>query len=212
MDRYKITFETWNKIADLYQEKFMDLDLYDDSYDLFCTQFENEKSTILEIGCGPGNITRYLLSKNPEFQILGIDIAPSMIDLARQNNPSVLFEVMDCRMMNQITERFDGMMVGFCLPYLSKEDVEKLIQDAAILLNEEGVIYLSTIEGDYETSGFETGSTGDKVYVYYHSESFLKAELTKNGFEIICIFKKKYPKGEEEQQIHLIVLARKLNY
>jgi hypothetical protein len=31
MDRYKETFETWNKVASLYQDKFMELDLYNDS-------------------------------------------------------------------------------------------------------------------------------------------------------------------------------------
>lgn len=30
---YQETFETWNKIAGLYEEKFMDLDLYNQSYD-----------------------------------------------------------------------------------------------------------------------------------------------------------------------------------
>jgi len=36
MDHYQETFETWNKIASLYQERFMDLDLYNESYDLIC--------------------------------------------------------------------------------------------------------------------------------------------------------------------------------
>lgn len=32
-NHYKETFEIWNKVASLYQEKFMNLDLYNDSYD-----------------------------------------------------------------------------------------------------------------------------------------------------------------------------------
>jgi len=28
MDNYQKTFETWNKVAELYRDKFMDLDLY----------------------------------------------------------------------------------------------------------------------------------------------------------------------------------------
>ena len=54
MDSYKETFETWNKIAVLYQDKFMDLDLYDDTYDAFCEQIAKINPTILEIGCGHG--------------------------------------------------------------------------------------------------------------------------------------------------------------
>lgn len=62
MDPYKETFETWNKVASLYQEKFMELKLYNDTYDLICNVVIKNKATILEIGCGSGNITRYLLS------------------------------------------------------------------------------------------------------------------------------------------------------
>lgn len=32
MDRYTETFETWNKVASLYQDRFMDLDLCNDTY------------------------------------------------------------------------------------------------------------------------------------------------------------------------------------
>ena len=89
MDTYKETFDTWNKVAKLYQEKFMNLDLYDDTYDTFCEQVNIENSTILEIGCGPGNITKYLLNKRPDFRIEGIDISSNMIELANIHWPSI---------------------------------------------------------------------------------------------------------------------------
>ena len=88
MDNYQETFETWNKLASLYQDKFMDLELYNESYDAFCNSIAKENANILEIGCGPGNITKYLLLKRPNYQIYGIDVAPNMIELARQNNPT----------------------------------------------------------------------------------------------------------------------------
>lgn len=43
MDRYKETFETWNKVAIRYQEKFMDLDLYNESYDLICNSIQKKR-------------------------------------------------------------------------------------------------------------------------------------------------------------------------
>ena len=56
MDKYKETFKTWNKVASLYEDKFMDLDLYNNTYDYFC-ELVKDNAKILEIGCGPGNIT-----------------------------------------------------------------------------------------------------------------------------------------------------------
>ncbi len=207
MNKYQITFQTWNKVADLYQKHFMDLDLYNDTYDAFCQRI-SPNAKVLEIGCGPGNITKYILDKRPDFELLAIDVAPSMIDLARANNPNAEFKVMDCREIDTISEKFNAIMCGFCLPYLSKNDCKKLIVDSANLLHKDGQIYLSVTEGDYQKSGFQTGSTGDKTYFYYYQEDFLIEELEKNGFEDIEIFRKTYPRGEGEE-IHLIVMAKK---
>lgn len=125
MDRYKETFETWNKVASLYQDKFMDLDLYNESYDFICSSINKPDSKILEIGCGPGNITRYLLTKRPDFNIFGIDIAPKMIALAKKNNPTASFAIMDSRQISGLTTKFDCVVCGFCLPYLSQTDTKE---------------------------------------------------------------------------------------
>ncbi|MBC7864483.1 MAG: class I SAM-dependent methyltransferase, partial [Bacteroidia bacterium] len=61
MDKTKIAVTIFNKNANGYQNKFMDVNLYADTFDLFCNSIKNENAEILEIACGPGNITKYLL-------------------------------------------------------------------------------------------------------------------------------------------------------
>ena len=209
MDPYKETFETWNKVASLYQEKFMGLDLYNDTYDLICNAVIKNKATILEIGCGPGNITKYLLSKRPDFNIFGIDIAPNMIELAKINNPKANFAVMDSRNISEIETKYDAIVCGFCLPYLSETDSQKLIFEANYLLNDSGFLYLSFVEGAPNKSGFQAGSTGDRSYFYYHNLDQLKTQLLENSFEDLKIFKVEYKKSEKEQDVHTIITAKK---
>ncbi|MBK6527930.1 MAG: hypothetical protein IPG07_21680 [Crocinitomicaceae bacterium] len=67
MDKTKIAIEVFDKGAELYQEKFMDLKNYHASFDVFCESVKKENAEILELGCGPGNITKYLLSKTIRF-------------------------------------------------------------------------------------------------------------------------------------------------
>lgn len=208
MDKYKETFETWNKIATLYQNKFMDLNLYNETYDFFCDVLKNEQIHIFEIGCGPGNITKYLLSKKPNLKIRGIDIAPNMIELAQKNNPSAWFEVMDTRNLNKVNQKFDAIICGFCLPYLSEEDCSKLICDAEKMLCPNGIFYLSFVEGQSSESGFISGSTGDRTYFYYHSLKHIEKQLFANNFKIIQLFEIKYPKSENTE-IHTILIAQK---
>ncbi|TND06546.1 MAG: methyltransferase family protein [Bacteroidetes bacterium] len=211
MDRRKITFDTWNKVASIYQDKFMDLDLYNDTYDLFCRLIRKTDPRIFEIGCGPGNITRYLLSQRPDFKIEAIDMAPNMVKLAKENNPEAGFTVMDCREIDGLAAAgFDGIMCGFCMPYLSKEECAKLIGDCASLLNSGGIFYFSVIEDDYHKSGYETSSDGqDKAYVYYHEENYLQEALMKNGFESAGLTRKNYPKAGEVSSTHLVFITKK---
>lgn len=209
MDRYKETFETWNKVALLYQDKFMDLDLYNDTYDFVCNSISKENAKILEIGCGPGNITKYLLSERPDFAILGIDIAPKMIDLAKENNPSASFALKDARQIDEIKTKYDGIICGFCLPYLSPTDVQKLITDCYNLLNENGLIYISFVEGDPNKSDFQVSSSGERSYFYFHNLDDLKAKLVESNFDELNVFKVEYKKSESEIDIHTIVTAKK---
>ncbi|MGV9004272.1 class I SAM-dependent methyltransferase [Flavobacterium sp.] len=209
VNRYKETFETWNKVATLYQSKFMNMDLYNETYDLICNALTKPNSKILEIGCGPGNITNYLLSNRPDFDIFGIDFAPNMIKLAQTNNPTARFTVMDTRQIDQLKIKFDAIVCGFCLPYLSQTDTLKLIADCYNLLNKKGLLYISFVEGDPSKSHFQTASTGDRSYFYYHTLENLNTLLIENEFYEIQTSKVEYKKSENEIELHTIVTAKK---
>lgn len=211
MDCYQITFETWNKLAVLYEEKFMDLDLYDETYDAFCDLLAQPNSSVLEIGCDPGNITRYLLNRRPDLSILGIDVAPNMIELAAKNNPAAILKVMDCRYIHELEGKFDGIICGFCVPYLSETDCSKLIEDCKNLLTPKGVLYISFVEGAENASGFQVGSTGDQSYFYFHSLENLAQLLLEHGFEKPQVMKVNYQKSDGSWDVHTIMLTEKMN-
>lgn len=209
MDPYQITFQTWNKVAALYQEKFMDLHLYDDTYDRFLALVHKKGAKVFEIGCGPGNITRYLLAKRPDLQIDAIDVAPNMIELARKNVPGASFEVRDCRDLDKLEVAYDAIMCGFALPYLSRQDCAKLFKDCAHLLNPGGVAYFSTIEGDYAQSGFKEASTGDATYMYYHDEKHLRQQLEAAALNVKALMRKQSPNVSINTFTELILIVRK---
>ena len=209
MDRYKETLETWNKIASLYQDKFMDLDIYNETYTIVCNSITKKHAKLLDIGCGPGNITKYLLSTRPDFDISGIDSAPTMIELAKNNNPTANFAIMDIRHIDGITTTFDGIICGFCLPYLSHADSHKFITDCYNLLNDEGLLYISFVEGDPNKSDFQVGSTGDRIYFYFYNLNDLITQLAENNFYDFRILKVPYTRNEKNTEIHTIIIAKK---
>lgn len=208
-DPYKITSQAWNEVAMLYKDKFIDLDLYNGTYDAFCRLIQKPGASLFEIGCGPGNITRYLLSKRPDFKIEAIDVAPNMVALASSLNPAASFKVMDCRELDTVSGPYDGMVCGFCIPYLSYADCAKLLKDCARLLVSAGALYLSAIEGDRARSGYEYSSNGQyRTYVYYYQEKDLKTMLMESGFEAPEPVRISYTKADGTSQVHLVFITK----
>jgi cyclopropane fatty-acyl-phospholipid synthase-like methyltransferase len=207
-DPYDITINTWNKIAKLYEEKFMDLAIYNDSYDAFINLLAKPDASVLEIGCGPGNISRYLLKKRPQLKILGTDVSENMLALARKNNPNAGFIKLDAREISSVTQKYDAIVCGFCIPYLSIVDLENLIKNCTELLNKDAAIYLSCIDGDYSHSGFESGSSGDKSYVYYYDEEYIRNLCKSNNLEVVECLKKNFEKKSGSSETHTIFILK----
>jgi predicted TPR repeat methyltransferase len=210
MDKYEETFNTWDKAANSYEEKFMSFGLYNDTYQFFIENISSTHPSVLEIGCGPGNIAKYLLNVKPNLRLSAIDASLNMIRLASSNNPSARCMVLDCRRIHELPEKYNGIIGGFVIPYLSPEDVLKLIKDCSDLLTNDGVLYLSFVEGDETRSGFQTGSSGGRVYFYYHNISFIEKAFNESGLTMIRVFRKEY-RLNELPETHTVLLAKKTN-
>ncbi len=208
MDKYEITVNTFDKLAEKYQDKYMDFDFYEETYDTFCELVSLNNAEVFELACGPGNITKYLLNKRADFRIHGTDLAPNMVELAKKNNPNATFEVMDSRKISTVNKQFDAIMCGFCLPYLTKDDCVKLIKDCHDLLRKNGIIYISTMEDGDDRSGFQTSSAGDQVYIHYHQFEHLESALLENGFEVIKTYRKQFPVEDGTPTTDLFIYAQ----
>lgn len=168
MDKYDLNKNTFNKLATQYQDRFMDYEGYLDTFDLFMSLIDKEDAKVLEIACGPGNVTKYLHSHKPSYKVFGIDVAPKMVDLAKINNPMAKYDVMDCRYLSHFNDSFDAIMCAFGLPYITQVDAVKLINDSSKLLEEKGILYISTMEGNYSDSEYvKSAAYNESTYVYY---------------------------------------------
>jgi trans-aconitate 2-methyltransferase len=54
-------------------------------------------ATVVDLGCGPGNLTTLLRDRWPDADIRGLDSSPEMIEKARAADPTIAFEVADLR-------------------------------------------------------------------------------------------------------------------
>ena len=211
MDKNAITLATYNRAAKHYWEKVASLEQYNASYDTFCALLP-QRAKVFEIGCGPGNVTQYVLHKRPDLHYTASDLAPNMLALAKKNNPNAHFLSMDCRKIATLHEKFDAIIGAFVLPYLNKAECATLISDCSKIISPNGVLYLSTMEGDDTQSGFEhtSFSREDQVYIHYHQEAFLRVCLSKNGFEVLHLIKQPCHEPNGGVYNDMIFMARRV--
>src|SRR5260370_5546967 len=74
---------------------------------------------ILDLACGPGNLSRRLAAQvAPGGEVIGVDLAPGMIELARAAGiPNARFEVMDIEQLAFADATFDGAVFGHGLQF-----------------------------------------------------------------------------------------------
>jgi 2-polyprenyl-3-methyl-5-hydroxy-6-metoxy-1,4-benzoquinol methylase len=209
MDHCEISASVFHKHAGLYREKFMDLTMYHDSYLEFCRWLKPGRARVLDAACGPGNVSRFLLSQRPDLDLLGIDLAPAMVELAQETAPSAQFAVHDCRRLTALGRRFDGIICAFGLPYLSEPEAAAFIRAAAEVFEPNGVLYLSTMLGSAGDSGAQKTSTGDEIFIYYQTEAQILDLIKSCGFSLIAHRRMPSPSTASKSTTDLIVIAQK---
>ena len=208
MDHCAITASAFHKCAETYRDKYMDLTMYDDYYRQFCEALRAGPARVLDAACGPGAVSRYLKARRPELDLLGIDLAPRMVELAREAVPSARFVVRDCRRLAEFHGPLDGIICAFGLPYLSIGEATAFIKAASQALVRGGVLYLSTMLGKPEDSGVQRSSTGEQVYVYFHSEEQIIGSLQSCRFAILNQAKIPSPVAASKKTTDLILIAK----
>lgn len=78
---------------------------------------------ILDIGCGEGFVDKYLISKNKDLIIHGIDINEEAISMAKQVCPDAVFEKGDIFNIDYPDKSFDLILVIEVLEHLVNPEV-----------------------------------------------------------------------------------------
>lgn len=207
MDPLKATINTFDKYAVEYEGKYMNYGPYVETYAPL-SELLPADAAILDAACGPGNIAKFLLNGFPDRKLHGIDLSANMVARARINNPAATFDVMDCRKIPSLTQMYDGIVAGFCFPYLSREEAGTFISDTRTMLNTRGILYISFMEGDYAASGLQTRNDVDWVCTYYHDADLLVETLKAKGFEVIDLVRKKFKRDDEPDASDVFIYAR----
>ncbi len=143
----------------------------------------------IEFGCGTGNHATYLAAKG--FDVTGVDISPSAIEIAREKaerkGVTCNFVVADVTGdLDEISDTFDFAYDWELLHHIFPEDREKYVENVHKILNRNGK-YLSVCFSEKDPQFGGTGKfrkTPIGTVLYFSSESEIR-DLFSPYFDLI---------------------------
>ncbi|MFF4949469.1 class I SAM-dependent DNA methyltransferase [Streptomyces chattanoogensis] len=143
-------------------------------------------SRILDVGCGTGLPTARQLS-DAGHRVVGIDLSPSMVKLARDNAPGAEFHRLDIADLRGGRlggpGSFDGIAAFFSLLMLPRAEIPYALGLLHDLLRPEGLLALSIVEADVDD--FTIPFLGTSVRVSGYLRDDLRRVVCDAGFEVV---------------------------
>ncbi len=179
-------YNSWSAQYDTNENKTRDLDEKSTIETLSRYDFEN----VLELGCGTGKNTVWLLQK--ANNVIGLDFSQEMLNLAKAkiNDNKVQFKKVDLTQKWDIQpESIDLVTSSLTLEHI--ENLGPIFKKAYQTLKKGGLFFISEYHPFKQYSGkqaqFETKEGTQKVEAYVHHLSEYIAEAAKNHFTLIEI-------------------------
>ncbi len=205
-----IVQDAYDLVADEYAKQFFhELDgkpLDRKLLDLFSERVLRP-GTVCEVGCGPGEITAYLAPKG--LDILGIDVSPNMIDVARRLSPAIRFEVGDMLSMAAPENSFSGIVGFYAIVNLTKADIEKAFSEFYRTLRTSAPLLLSHHVGDETIRVSEFLGKAVTLDFFFYPVDTVCATLKVAGFSIEEVLVRSPYEGVEYPSQRAYIFAKK---
>nr|WP_296076237.1 class I SAM-dependent methyltransferase [uncultured Actinoplanes sp.] len=136
---------------------------------------------VADVGCGPGRLTAYMGSLG--LDVLGIDLSPGMIDVARREHPGLRFEVGSMTRLELADASLAGVLAWFSLIHVPDDEVPAVLREFRRVLRPGGVVLIGFHVGEgsrLKTSGY--GGHPMNVYVHRRRPAQVGAWLADAGF------------------------------
>jgi len=158
--------------------------------DKFISYLSGDK--VLDLGCGTGKDTAYLLSHG--LDVYGLDLSSEMLKLAERHEPKLKNRLykMDMRDM-EFDEIFDGIWANSSLVHFNPNDRTKMLKKCYFALKPQGILHVCH-QNFWNPKRFLRAVKYRKKYYFFDGRHFfpedifgLKKQIKNAGFDIIEI-------------------------
>jgi SAM-dependent methyltransferase len=179
--------------------------------DAFCDL--SPPGMIADIGCGTGHITRFLAELRED--VVGMDLSPGMVAIARRNNPRLGFAVASMLRLPVRDAAWAAMVAVYSIIHLNPVERAQAFAEFARTLVPDGLLLVSFhVDGP----GFAPGDVNHlhtflghsvDMYGYFLDPSVVTTDLVANGFRIQARLDREPIGGIEFASRRCYILARR---
>lgn len=203
---------SYDRVAEDYAEQFRD-ELDKKPFDRKMLDWLAEKvggaGVICDMGCGPGQVARYLHGRGVEA--CGVDFSPAMVRQARRLTPEVHFRQGDMLTLTDVeADAYGGIAAFYSIVHIPRRELSQALREFGRVLRPRGVLLLAFHLGR-EVKHLDEwwGKEVSVDFLFYEAEE-MKGQLTAAGFALEEVIERDpYPEAVEYQSRRAYIFARK---
>jgi SAM-dependent methyltransferase len=163
---------------------------------------------VADVGCGAGRVSAHLAKRGVE--VLGVDLSPGMIDVARRSHPHLRFAVGAMEDLPIHDAALGGVLAWYSLIHTAPDLLPGVVSEFARVLKAGGWLLTAFQAGDGQRVERSTAyGHAVKMTNYRHTRQHVIAVLETGGFDLHTELHRSAEGGETTPQAVLLARQRK---
>ncbi len=200
--------ESYDAVAAEYAAKFLsELDHKPLDRALLAYFAEQTSGKIIDVGCGPGQVARFLSGRGADVE--GLDFSPAMIDEARRRHPGMKFRVADMARLPFADGELAGIAAFYAIVNTPPDELIGPLREFRRVLRAGGLAILSFHIGTETRHLDEFLGKPVSIDFFFFPRELVEARLVEAGFTIEARLEREPIKDVEYPSRRAYLIARK---
>jgi ubiquinone/menaquinone biosynthesis C-methylase UbiE len=162
--------------------------------------------TAADLGCGPGHVTSYLHAQG--LSMVGVDLSPGMVGVARARVPDGEFRVGDMSTLDFADGSLAGVVSFYSIVHFDGESLSSIFREMRRVLQPEGLVLMSFHIGSETVHLDDLFGAAVSLYFRFHQPEAVIASLCSSGFRVVEKIEREPYAGAEYPSRRCYLLAR----
>jgi SAM-dependent methyltransferase len=165
------------------------------------------RGTVADVGCGPGHVGRYLCDRG--LSVIGIDLSPRMVELARQLHPDMTFQVGSMLDIPAADRSWAGITAFYSIVHLPPESLPVAFREFHRTLLPGGLLLVAFHLGDKQIHEDELWGFDVDLDMYFHRREEIESIGERAGFSVVAHLERQPDEAVEYPSRRAYILCRK---